>query len=251
MAALALAALGGCGGAAGGPDAKDGGASSPSASPTVTAESPAPAERLPRWRRLRFPASDGVRLHGRYTPPRRPGAPAVVLVHQLAGGPRQWDPLIPALHRAGYATLAYASRSPGELDETVLARDVAGAVAAMRRKKGVDPDRVGLVGASIGATTVAWFIGRRAPAAVRAGVGLSPVESPALIAAGMRHRYRPRDLLLIADHREISNSRSIRTDGHGRGVRTWTAPAPGHGVALVPTAAVERTLLGWLAARLR
>jgi alpha-beta hydrolase superfamily lysophospholipase len=238
MAVVAAAMLvAGCGGSS-----RDGGGRATT--------SPSAAVKAPPWHTVRFRASDGVRLHGRFTPAARGNAPAIVLVHQYRGGPRQWDPLVPVLHRAGYATLAYASRSAAELDETRLARDVIGAVSAVRRERGVDRRRIGLVGASIGATTVAWYLGGSPAASVRVGVGLSPVESPALIRAGMSRRFHPRDLLLIADRREIGDSQGIRSDAHGRGIRTWTAPVAGHGVALLPDAPVRERLLGWLRSRL-
>jgi acetyl esterase/lipase len=173
-----------------------------------------------------------------------------VLVHQLNGGPWQWNPLVPYLHRAGYATLAYRSRSAHTLAETHLVRDLIGAVAAVRRQRGVDPHRIGLVGGSIGATTIAWYLGRSPAPAVRAGVGLSPVERAALINAGLTGRFHPRDLLLIADRNEIGDSQEIWTDANGHGVSTWIAPVTGHGIQLLPAAPVRARLLGWLRAHL-
>ena len=196
---------------------------------------------------VRFRASDGVRLEGQFSPAGRGGrAPAVVLIHEYRGGPEQWEPLVPVLHRAGYAVLNYASRSPEEIDETVLARDAIGAVAALRRRRDVDPDRIALVGASIGGSTAVWVTGihRRVP--VRAAVGLSAVEGPALIEAGTKGRFRPHDLLLIADKKELSQAKNIREDAGGRGVTTWMSPFPGHGVRLLPSAQVRKQVLDWL-----
>jgi pimeloyl-ACP methyl ester carboxylesterase len=204
----------------------------------------------PAPRTIHFRASDGTALAGNYLPGPRPHSPAVVLVHQYRGGPDQWDPLIPVLHRAGYATLAYASRSAAELDERVLAKDVAGAVAALRGRPEVDGRRIGLLGASIGATTVAFTIGHDPALRLRAAVGLSPVESPGLIDAGTKGRFRPHDLLLIADRREIADSKSIADDAGAKGVTTRVAPANGHGVALLPDRSVRQAILSWLGERL-
>ena len=204
----------------------------------------------PTPRTIRFRASDGTPLEGNYLPGPRPHAAAVVLVHQYRGGPDQWDPLVPVLHEAGYATLAYASRSAAELDERVLAKDAAGAVAAVRKRPEVDGRRIAVVGASIGATTAAFTIGRNPALRLRAAVGLSPVESPALIDAGMKGRFRPHDLLLIADRREIGDSESIADDAGGKGVKTLMAPVNGHGVALLPNRSVRQAILSWLADRL-
>lgn len=209
-----------------------------------------PAAPTAAARTIHFRAADGVMLEGTYTPAPRPRAPAVVLVHEYRGGPAQWEPLLPDLQRAGYATLNYASRSAQEIDETILARDVAGAVAALRRRREIDPRRVGLVGASIGGSAVAWTLGVQRSLPVRAGVGLSAVEGPAFIDAGARGRLRPHDLLLIADRKEFSQATNIRDDAHGRGVTTWMAPASGHGVTLLSSAEVKHKLLAWLRRRL-
>ncbi|MEP6953664.1 MAG: hypothetical protein ABI950_06335 [Solirubrobacteraceae bacterium] len=152
-----------------------------------------PPPRAPAGTTLRFPSSDGKRLTGRYVPGPRSPAPAIVRVHQYRGGPTQWDPLIPYLRQAGYASLAYESRSTDELDERLLARDVRGAVATLARRRDVDPAHIGLVGASIGASAVSWAIGTRPRLAVKAAVGLSPAESTSLIEAGRdRHVPAPR-----------------------------------------------------------
>jgi pimeloyl-ACP methyl ester carboxylesterase len=219
----------------------------PAATQAKTAQQPAtaPQPKTPSVT-IRFRASDGVRLEGQFSPGRGDRAPAVVLIHEYRGGPEQWEPLVPVLHRAGYAVLNYASRSPEEIDETILARDAIGAVAALRRRRDVDPDRIALVGASIGGSTAVWVTGihRRVP--VRAAVGLSAVEGPALIEAGTKGRFHPHDLLLIADEKELSQAQNIREDAGGRGVTTWMSPFQGHGVRLLPSAQVRKQVLDWL-----
>lgn len=244
LAVLALLALAGCGSS----DETAAGLSTR----TATARSPRPEPpSAPAGTTLRFSSSDGKRLTGRYVPGPRSPAPAIVLVHQYRGGPDQWDPLIPYLHQAGYATLAYASRSAGELDERLLARDVRGAVAALARRDDVDRRRIGLVGASIGASAVSWAIGTRPRLPVRAAVGLSPAESTALISAGSAGTFRPHDLLLLADKAESAGPDGLRQDAGGKGVTTAVVPVVGHGVALLPDARVRARLLGWLGARLK
>jgi dipeptidyl aminopeptidase/acylaminoacyl peptidase len=121
---------------------------SPTATLTPAFPSATPEPELPPGRALRFASSDGKRLRGRLTPAAERPAPAVILVHQYQGGPDRWTPLLPALHRAGFTTLAYGSRNAAELDESKLARDVVGAVAALRDQPAVDGDRIVLVGAS-------------------------------------------------------------------------------------------------------
>jgi hypothetical protein len=246
---VCVALLAGCGGDDAGSRAAD--APTPTATATATA-SPAPEPTtapMPPHERVRFRASDGHRLKGRFTPAGK-RAPAIVLVHEYSGGPDQWNPLVPVLHDAGFATLAYRSRDPRELDESILARDAAGAIAALRHRRDVDPDRIGMVGASIGGTTVAYVLGLKPALKVRAGVGLSAVESPNLIDAGDKGRFKPHDLLLISDDHEWDNVDNIKMDAKGKGVTGFKSARGGHGVRLLPEAAVRERLVGWLKARM-
>jgi acetyl esterase/lipase len=217
---------------------------------TTTAREPTPPP-APKGRTIRFRATDGVRLHGTLTTAGSGRAPAVVLVHQYQGGPDQWTPMIPYLHEAGYAVLNYASRSASELDETVLARDARGAIAAVRRQRGVDPKRIAILGASIGASTAAWVAGRPPDQHLRAAIGLSPAESAAFFSAGDQGTFHPRELLLIADHGELVNATGIRQDAGGRGVTVRESKETGHGVALIADPTVRKAVIDWLDAHMR
>jgi pimeloyl-ACP methyl ester carboxylesterase len=234
---LTAAALTGCGSAE--PAAR------PSPTPVATPVPAASAAPLPPHRAVTFRASDGTRLRGSFRPAGE-GAPAVVLVHEYNGGPAQFDPLVPLLHDAGFATLTYGSRDPRELDEAILARDVRGAVAEVRR---LGARRVALVGSSIGATTISYVLGTRPELRLRGGVGLSPVESGGLINAGGAGRFHPHDLLLIADDHEYTDVENITMDAGGKGVTGFKARIGGHGVRLLPDPTVRRRLVGWLRAK--
>jgi dienelactone hydrolase len=183
-------------------------------------------------------------LRGTLTAGRRRHSPAVVLVHQLDGGPEQWNGFTPYLYRAGYATFAYRSRSVGTLNEDLLARDIGGAVLALKRRSEIDPRRLAVVGASIGASATAWFAGTPAARRVSAFVALSPAGFHA-----RPQRYQPHDLLLMADYAEIQGARSIARLADN-GVTVKTTAAPGHGVALLSDADVRKEVLEWLARRL-
>jgi pimeloyl-ACP methyl ester carboxylesterase len=214
--------------------------------PAAPSESPAPA----KGRKLHFRATDGVELDGTLTPGERSRSPGVVLVHQYQGGPDQWTPMVPYLHEAGYAVLNYASRSAAELDETILARDARGAVAALRRQRAVDPDRIAILGASIGASAAAWVAGRPPDQHLRAVVGLSPAESSSFFSAGDRGTFRPRDLLLIADHSELVEATGIKQDAQGKGVTVEESKQSGHGVDLIADPTVRKAIIGWLDAHM-
>src|SRR6185436_13147936 len=106
------------------------------------------AEPAPPAVPVHFNATDGQPVEGTFRPA-GDRAPAVILVNGLVGGPAQWDAFAPALHDAGFASLAYEGR--GGVDVTALAREVAGAVAFLRTRDDVDPRRLAIVGSSVGA----------------------------------------------------------------------------------------------------
>jgi dienelactone hydrolase len=197
-------------------------------------------------RSVHFRASDGHHLHGTYTPAERRPAPGVVLVHGLYGEPSQWNDFVGELHRAGFATLAYASRSDHEPDEGVLVRDVVGAVRALRGQPGVDAGRIGLTGSSVGGSTVAYALATRPGLAVRGGVAVSALEGPREAALGKRHAFRPHGLLLIADQREAQSSRDLLADAHGVGVTTYFTESVGHGTELLAQSGVRDRAIAWL-----
>ena len=217
---------------------------------TTAAQAGAPPE-APAGSPIRFRATDGVRLHGTLTPGRGSRAPAVILIHQYKGTPYEWDATIPYLHAAGYATLEYPSRSPTEDDETVLARDVRGAIAALRRHPDIDPRRIAVLGASIGASTAAWVVGSPPDQRLAAAVALSPQETDAIKHGARTNRFRPHDLLLVADTQELFAVKAIRTDVHGSGVSVTQSRDEGHGVDLMDYAPVRRAVIDWLNTRTR
>jgi acetyl esterase/lipase len=250
-ASLALGALllAGCGDSGSDGRSADTGARTTLPAKRAAAKPEPPAQPV-KGKAITFRASDGVRLEGIFAGGKGRRAPGIVLSHEVRGGPSQFAPLVPVLKQAGYATLAYSSRGAGEFDETLLARDVAGAVRALRRQPGVDPRRIALIGASIGGSAAAWTIGTKPGLKLRAAIGLSAVESPAFIEAGAKGRFKPHDLLLISDRREAANADGLRQDAGGRGVTAWQAPLVGHGVRLLPSDEVRAKILGWLQPRL-
>lgn len=209
-------------------------AATPTPAPTAT---PAPV----RGARVTFRASDGRKVKGVFTSA-GDRAPALVLVHQVDGGVAQWDEFVPYLHAAGFATLAYDGR--GGLDETELVKEVSGAVTFLRRHGGVDERRLGIVGASIGASTTALAMAREARRTVQAAVALSPPDTPALDGLQTAHRYKPRNILFIADKKE-SSSLEYFMDGAQRS-QTLVSTLPGHGVVLLGQKAIRDAVLSWL-----
>jgi hypothetical protein len=238
VALAGIALLAGCGGGDDAPEER------PRAQ--TTAE-PAPREPpAPRASAVRFKAADGETVTAKYVAAGG-RAPAVVLLHEIRGGPDEWTPLVAYLHAAGYATLAYQSRA------SVLERerlpDVLAAVRWLRARRDVDPRRLALVGASIGASTAVLAMATGARRTVDAAVALSPPDSGDIWALQGDGRYHPHDMLLVSDERESISAEGM-LEGASRS-RTLRSSRPGHGIALLAEPGVRDALLAWLRAHVK
>lgn len=211
-----------------------------------------------------FTTADGVRISATYTPAGTGRAPAVILAHMFGGDRSQWAPLIPALRRAGIASLAYdirgmgrsttlrdgrAYRAPGGNAYTnSMPRDVRAAAGWLRRRPDVDPGRIAVAGASVGAAIA--YVSSGSGLGLRGAVALSPGRFPGSLDGTGVAGFRPSGVLFIADAAEIGASRyfAARTAGPKRVVQ---APIAGHGTALLPDPTVRERIVSWLQARLR
>ncbi|HYI19807.1 MAG TPA: alpha/beta fold hydrolase [Solirubrobacteraceae bacterium] len=229
--ALALAACGG---------GEDPPPRAPAPSATRAAEPAPPAER-----RVRFRAADGKGVAGVFRPAGG-AAPAVVLVNGLVGGAGQWERFAPYLRDAGIASLTYDGR--GGVDAAELAEEVTGALAFLRRRADVDPERLGIVGSSIGGATALLALTGPDGRLVRAAVAISPPTASPLEALVARDRFHPRDVLFLTDQREKASVTPFARDAPGS--RLVVSEQTGHGVALLDGAANRGAVLDWLAARL-
>jgi uncharacterized protein len=130
-----------------------------------------------------FRASDGLRISGWYV--RSRNRAAVILVH--GGGGDRTGPVRHAelLRRHGYGVLLYDSRGRGESEGNHnffgwgWANDVDGALAFLRDRPGVDPERIGGLGLSTGADVlieVAASRGRELRAVVSDGATAASFE---------------------------------------------------------------------------
>jgi uncharacterized protein len=107
------------------------------------------------YRDVTFEASDGLDLAGWYRPSEN-GA-AVLVVHGGSSDRKGSLHHARMLARHGYGVLVYDARGRGESDGSEnnygwdWAKDVAGALAFLKGRDDVDPDRIGAVGLSTGA----------------------------------------------------------------------------------------------------
>jgi len=107
--------------------------------------------------------ADGLTLEGTFqaAPGSSPG-PGVLLLHQFARDRHDFDQVWPLFHPAGLATLAIDFRSHGAsevasvendvllTDPNQLAYDVQAALSWLSDRPEVDPERVGIMGLSVG-----------------------------------------------------------------------------------------------------
>jgi pimeloyl-ACP methyl ester carboxylesterase len=147
-----------------------------------------------------FVSSDGVRLEGWLVPvidarailQHRDQAllqkhPAVILVHGHGGTSAQMLPLIQPFHDAGYVVLITALRSScaaraGSTFGLREAEDVRAAADLLRRRSGIDPARIAVVGVGTGANAAL----------------LAAVRDPRIAAVVLDHPIRDADELVAA-----------------------------------------------------
>jgi pimeloyl-ACP methyl ester carboxylesterase len=177
---------------------------------------------------VKFATEDNVVIAGGYTRSRRSlaeKAPIVILLHMYNADRSHFDPLLPALHGAGFAVLAIDLRGHGEskgppamgLPQRVADRDpklfrdmdkdVEGAYQWLREQKGEEVDfaRFALVGASVGCSVALDYASQDksvdAVACMTPGFNYLGLDSVA-----HTKKYETRPLMLIAadDEREAA-----------------------------------------------
>jgi dienelactone hydrolase len=193
-----------------------------------------------------FAARDGVQVVGTlYLPERRP-APGIVLLHMTGRTRRDWDATASALAEAGIAALAIDFRrggAPGIPSNATdvetgsfsdLLLDAAAARAYLAARPEVNSNRLGMAGASIGAS-IAVLV-----AAADPGVQAIALLSPSLEYRGLRieqalKKYGSRPAMLVASSEDPYALRSARQAvGMGDGPRDLRVlSGAGHGTVML------------------
>lgn len=203
---------------------------------------------------------DGVRLHAWFMPARglAPGeqAPAILHAHGNAGNVSFHDSFSDFLTAHGFHVLLFDYRGYGRSDSArplrraALAKDTRAALAHLFERPDVDPDRVGVLGVSLGA--VFALDAAAADERVRAVVSLSafsgwraiagdvlPVLGPMLMPPGLdpadsAARLGDRPLLIMHGERDeiipVRHAGLIYTAAQQAGVpaQLWTHPQGDH-----------------------
>ncbi len=146
-----------------------------------------PADRGLAYRDVAFSASDGLTLRGWYLPTQNGAA---IIVGHGYGAYRRLDQA-ELLARHGYGVLTFDWRAHGESDGDLCSlgyyevRDVEGALAWLQQQPDVDPQRIGLLGESMGA--VAAIRAAAQMPEIRAVIVVSPYPT---IEEGIKNVWR-------------------------------------------------------------
>jgi len=173
--------------------------------------------------RLALHTDDGVTLAATWYEPSGRPAPAVVLVHMLQKSRRDWDQLATRMAADGIAVLALDLRGHGESqgsaqDHAGMVQDVRAARRFAASRPDVTPAKIGIAGASFGATLAA--LASADDATVAALALLSPtVEYRGMRIDGALRKYGSRPLLLVAsddDGYAMRTVKELQKGGAGR-----------------------------------
>jgi dienelactone hydrolase len=223
----------------------------------VAALAAAVPEAIAATQRVTIRTEDGASLAGTWYEPGTRQAPAVILVHMLQRTRRDWDPVAARLASEGIGALTFDLRGHGEssgalegsdgLDFPAFVRDVTAARRYLSSRSDVQPSRVGIAGASIGANLAVLA------ASADASVASLALLSPSLDYRGLRieaamKKYGARPALLVASDEDPYALRSAKDlQKAGGGTRELLVlNHAGHGTTMLARDAdLARTLVDW------
>ena len=195
---------------------------------------------------------DGVHIKGTYYRPPASHAPGIVLLHMLGRNRKDWDAFARQLQAAGYGVLAIDLRghgeSEGQREWQKMTQDAASAVAFIRSRPEIDPDRIALIGASIGANIAINYAandpGIQGVALLSPGMDYHGVTTPEAVEA-----YGKRPLFLAASSEDTYAYGSVQELGklaQGR-VQLILFDGQGHGTQMLGRGnGLEEDILQWL-----
>jgi pimeloyl-ACP methyl ester carboxylesterase len=201
--------------------------------------------------RVTLRTDDGVQLGATwYEPVTRPG-PAVIFVHMLQKSRRDWDALANSLSAAGIGALTFDLRGHGDSqgsaqDHTAMLQDLRAAKRFLIGRSDVTQGRIGIVGASLGATLAAML------AADDPAVRSVALLSPSLDYRGLRiepsmRKLGSRPVLLVASSEDayaLRSARELQKNATARELQVLTSA--GHGTTMLTRSPeLVSTLVDW------
>jgi alpha-beta hydrolase superfamily lysophospholipase len=194
---------------------------------------------------------DGVAIHATFYEPSVRPAPAVILVHMLSRSRRDWDAVASRLAAEGIGALIIDLRGhgdsagvPSDLERMTL--DVKAARQYLNGRGDVRRDRIGLAGASLGASLAALY------AASDPAVQSIALLSPTLDYRGLRieaamKSFGGRAALLVASIEDSYAARSAKAlAAMGANHEVVLLDHAGHGTnMLIRDPSLVRRLVDW------
>lgn len=205
--------------------------------------------------RLTIEAADGLEIQATLLAPLTSALdPGIILLHMLGDDRTVWGEvgLVADLVAAGYAVLVVDMRGHGETggaqDWTLAADDLDRVWDAFAARGDIDPTRMAVVGASIGANM-----------ALRLGAIQPDIGTVVLLSPGLEYRgvttldqlaiYGDRPLLLVASEDDPYSADSVRTlaEAAAGPVRAELYQKAGHGTAMFAAEpGLTPLIVGWL-----
>jgi pimeloyl-ACP methyl ester carboxylesterase len=202
--------------------------------------------------RVSLRTDDGLTLAATWYEPSSRPAPAIIFVHMLQKSRRDWDQVAAQMAAEGIGGLALDLRGHGDSpgspqDYAGMVQDVRAARRFLSSRAEVTPSRIGIAGASIGASLAALA------AADDPSIVSLALLSPSLDYRGLRldqaiKKYGARPVLLVAGDDDGYAVRTVRDlEKAGGGVReVIVLSRAGHGTAMLASDAdLGRRLLEW------
>jgi len=210
-------------------------------------------------RSVSFKTDDGVTLTGTWYEPSTRTAPAVILVHMYKRTRHDWDAFAATLASQGFGALTFDLRGhgdshadlPAEPDVPValFLKDLTAARQYVATRPDVQPARIGIAGASLGATLAVLEAARTPGISALALLSASTDYRGTSITAAFR-KYGGRTLLAYADddpYAMRSARELIKSAGGAGGLReTLELKGAGNGTTMLERAPdLTRALIDW------
>jgi pimeloyl-ACP methyl ester carboxylesterase len=215
------------------------------------------AQELPASQRVEIMASDDVLLVGELFIPAddvNETRPAVILMHMLGGTRHIWkSQLIAPLLEAGYAALTVDLRGHNDTggernDWPMMEDDIYVWLSWLREQPEIDPDRISLVGGSLGANLALRVMAK--DERVVTAVSLSPyVEARGMTTDDAMKEIGDRPVYLIAGQEDSEPAESVRAllALAAGDVQVRLYPHGAHGTALfVLDSQLAPSIITWL-----
>ncbi len=211
---------------------------------------------------VNFTTRDGVVITGTLYASSKASAPTVLCLHQWRSDRSSYAGLATSLRTAGYTVLAidlrgYGGSTKNSSGKTVrpdreVRPDIEAALKFLRTHKAVNPDRIGIVGASYGSSNAIIYAAgdRKIKAVALLSPGLNyfsvlPTEGPV-------KAYAPRPLLAVASSEDLRSVEAVKAYAQlDSGTSTRLFDNAGHGTDILQAdVGLEKLILDFLAENL-